>query len=239
MKLSKAQLGKYSLLRHKKYREKERLFMVQGTKAVNDTRPFFNAVAIVDEPSDIRKISTLENLPDVIAIYELPPRDDEERLLIPGYWEDKLKYNRNFCLLLDGVQDPGNLGTILRTAHWFGIKYIFCSRDTVDVYNPKVIQSTMGSIGKVRVVYTDLRKLIDANPQLPVYGLLLEGENIFEKKVLESGFIVMGSEGHGHTPQIRQRITSGLTIPPANASDHPESLNVSIATAITLSQLIR
>lgn len=228
MEISKAKIGKYALLRQKKYRDREGLFLAQGRKVVEDTMPHFQLEALIEDTEAIRKISTLENLPDIIAVYRIPSR------------EVSLEVNPDeFTLVLDGVQDPGNLGTIIRTAHWFGVKRIFCSRDTVDLYNPKVVMSTMGSIAKVRVDYCDLEKLFDANPEVPVYGLLLEGENLFACHDLKPGFIVMGSEGHGPAVATRQRITKGLTIPATVPADSPDSLNVAIATAITLSQLIK
>lgn len=229
MEISKAKISRYALLRHKKYREKEGLFLVQGSKAVADTRPWFECVDIIESAEAIKKISTLENLPDVVAVYKIPER---EATLTP------LPKDR-FYLVLDGVQDPGNLGTIIRTAHWFGVNRIFCSRNTVDVYNPKVVMSTMGSIAKVDVTYCDLKELFEINGDLPVYGLLLEGENLFEVQCPAPGIIVMGSEGHGPSDETRLHITKAFTIPPAHTDDHPDSLNVAIATAVTLSQLIR
>lgn len=228
MELSKARIARYALLRHKKYREKEGLFLVQGEKAVRDTMPHFELEALIEDSDAIRKISTLDNLPPVIAVFKMPTRIPDLR--VRG---DK------FVPVIDGVQDPGNLGTILRTSHWFGVDRIYCSEDTVDLYNPKTVMSTMGSIAKLEVQYCNLTALFDANPEFPVYGLLLEGENIFKVGALPPGFIVMGNEGHGLSGETRLKITKGLTIPPANPDNHPESLNVAIATAITLSQLIQ
>lgn len=228
MSISKSKIGKYALLRHKKHREKEGLFIVQGRKAIEDTSPFYEIEAIVDNPEDIRKVSTLENLPDIVAVLRIP-----EKTVSLNIGSDR------FALALDGVQDPGNLGTIVRTAHWFGVGRVFCSRDCVDLYNPKVVQSTMGSIARVDVTYCSLEDLFEANPAIPVYGLLMEGENLFEAGKLPPGIIVMGSEGHGPSEQTLRHITRRLTIPPANPSDRPDSLNVAIATAITLSQLLK
>lgn len=228
MNVSKAKIGKYALLRHKKHRDREGLFLVQGRKAVEDTMPYFELEALIEDEADIRKISTLDNLPEIIAVYRTP------KATLP------LETNRDeYSLVLDGIQDPGNMGTIIRTAHWFGVKRIYCSPDTVDIYNPKVVMATMGSIAKVEVRYCRPGELFDANPGLPVYGLLLEGEDIFQCGKMEPGFIVMGSEGHGPSEATLARITRPLTIPPANRADHPDSLNVGIATAITLAQLIK
>ncbi|MCH5217033.1 MAG: RNA methyltransferase [Muribaculaceae bacterium] len=228
MEISKAKISRYSLLRHKKYRDREGLFMVQGSKAVSDTMPFFSLEALIENKDDIRKVSTLENLPEVVAIYRIPVRRDNLSVEPSA-----------FSIVLDGVQDPGNLGTIIRTAHWFGVRDIFCSPDCVDLYNPKVVQATMGSLGRLSVTYCDLQKLLAANPGVPLYGLLLSGENIFTAGSLAPGFLLFGSEGHGPSPEVSARITTGLTIPPRDAENHPESLNVGIAAAITLSQLIK
>ena len=250
MEISKGKLSKYALLRHKKYRVKEGLFMVQGEKAVEDTLGKFDVEAILSvsperysflkdkrniftvSDNEIKKISSLENIPGIIAIFKIPTDSDSSK--------NKLSMPKGeFSLALDGVQDPGNLGTIIRTTHWFGIKRIYCSHDTVDVFNPKVVMSTMGSIAAVKVISCSLTELIEHNPDLPVYGLLLEGENIFKIKNLTPGLIIMGSEGHGIAEETRRKITQGLTIPASDNSDRPESLNVAIATAITLSQLIK
>lgn len=246
MDISKAKLSRYSLLRHKKYREKEGLFIVQGKKAVEDTVGKFETEAILcldmgknsvpEGASNIylipetvmKKVSTLEKIPEIAAIYKIP------KTAI-----DLKAHPTAFTLVLDGVQDPGNLGTIIRTAHWFGIKNIFCSHDTVDIYNPKVVMATMGSIAAVKTVYCSLKELFENNQEIPVYGLLLEGDDIFKCGNIPPGFIVMGSEGHGPSAETVKYITRGLTIPPANPQDSPDSLNVAIATAITLGQLIR
>lgn len=138
-------------------------------------------------------------------------------------------------LALDGVQDPGNLGTIIRIADWFGIEKIFCSHETADVWNPKVIQATMGSIARVEVVYVSLAELFDSLPQsMPVYGTMLDGEDISNIKLENSGIIVMGNEGNGISEEIARRLTHKLLIPnyPKGHST-ADSLNVAIATAIT------
>ena len=143
------------------------------------------------------------------------------------------------CLALDGVQDPGNLGTIIRIADWFGIQHIYCSQDTADVWNPKVIQATMGSIARVHIYYCNLEKLISGS-QLPVYGTLLDGNDIYQQPLSADGIIVMGNEGKGISVPIRQLITRKLLIPNfSTQADTAESLNVAIATAITCSEFRR
>lgn len=244
MELSKTRLGIYSQLSRRKMREKHGLFIVEGRKAVLDTAGRFEAEALIvaagEEPPAgvcgtdrifevssgvIGKISSLSTPPAVIAIYRIPDKRD---LSMPA--------PSDLCILLDGIQDPGNLGTIVRTAHWFGVRRIYASHDTADLYNPKVVQATMGSLGKVAVEYCDLSALIDACPEMPVYGTLLDGCNIYEAALGECGFIVMGNEGKGISPAMRERIDRGLLIPPYDACEHSESLNVAVATAVVLSQ---
>lgn len=144
-------------------------------------------------------------------------------------------------LVLDGVQDPGNLGTIVRIADWFGIENVVCSRDTADIYNPKVVQATMGSIARVNVAYTQLDDFFDTlPPTLPIYGTLLEGENMYSHKLTDNGIIIMGNEGKGISPAIRKRITDALRIPNYPPErDTAESLNVAIATAIVCAEFRR
>lgn len=248
MELSKNKLSQYAGLGQAKMRRKHGLFAVEGKKSVVDSLPFFKLEALVlvsdnevdstpefaDDAvrqksfyvseSDMKKLSSLSTPPEVIAIFHLP-EDNARDLDVDA---DKL------YLMLDGVRDPGNMGTIVRTAHWFGITKIFASKDCVDIYNPKTIQSTMGSLGRVEVVYCDLGEMIEQNPDMPVYGTLLDGDNIYKTNLSESGFIIMGNEGQGISESIRGKITHKLLIPPYNPDNHSESLNVAIATGVIL-----
>lgn len=247
--LSKNKQGIYAQLGRSKMRKKFGLFIVEGIKSVEDSLPRFEAeciVATIDAllPANLRdqiskrniplyrvdkniisKISSLSTPADLIGIYKIPEASSVSLLKpTPG----------NLYLLLDGIQDPGNLGTIIRTAHWFGVNRIYASLDTVDIYNPKTVQSTMGSLGKVDIVYTDLQQLIRQNPDFPVYGTLLDGENIYQSSLKNSGFILMGNEGKGISPDLRELVTHRLLIPPTDPANHSESLNVAIATAVVL-----
>jgi len=173
--------------------------------------------------NDLQKISALKNPADAIATVNIPQWG--------GLNYTTLK--NKFSLVLDGVQDPGNMGTIIRTADWFGITNIICSEDTVDAYNPKVVQATMGSLARVNVTYTNLAGLISA-AKLPVFGTLLNGENIYSTNFGTEGLIIMGNEGNGIRPDIQQLVTKAITIPRIGKA---ESLNVAIATAICCSEL--
>lgn len=246
--LSKTRAALFAQYKLRKHRERNRVFIAEGRKTIGDLLPTSTpSVLVMDEDailpedwvpyltqteiflaseSQMSKITTLSTSAVYYAVFPLPDRKEY----------DGTKLVPDLYLMLDGVQDPGNLGTIVRTAHWFGIKTIFASRDTVDIFNPKAIMATMGSLGHVEVIYCDLQEVVAANPEFPVYGLLLDGENIYKAGLAESGFIVMGNEGNGISSSMRSAVTSPLLIPPGNEKDHGESLNVAIATAVTLSQ---
>ena len=170
----------------------------------------------------MEKISTLSTPTDVLAVVQAP-----------NYTEDELDYTQ-WTVLLDDVQDPGNMGTIIRIADWCGVSQIICSTNTAEWLNPKVVQATMGSITRVKVVYTDLQALINKHSQLPVYGAMLQGQNIYETQSLNSGFLLMGNEGKGVNEVLQQSITTAITIP---GNGKAESLNVAVATGILLSYL--
>ena len=147
---------------------------------------------------------------------------------------------KTLSLLLDNIQDPGNLGTIIRIADWFGIDTIYCSLGTVDAWNPKVVQATMGSIARVHIIYVDPLELLDALPaDYPVYGTLLDGQNIYTQQLTDHGLIVMGNEGNGISDAVRARVNRRLLIPDFHEGDTADSLNVAIATAITCSEFRR
>lgn len=252
--LSKMKCSLVASLSQKKMRVKHGFFCVEGHKSVRDTLGKFKLAFIVATDkwletesetamkeyaisgndiyhvgeSAMRTLTAFSTPSDVIAVFKLPAGGHDSDTDIPHL-------EKGLYLLLDGIQDPGNLGTIIRTAHWFGIRRIFASHTTVDVFNPKTIQSAMGSMGSVEVIYTDLEALADVNRQIPLTGLMLDGDDIFRTELPESALIVMGNEGNGVTPGMRRRLCRALTIPPSDKTFHPESLNVAVATAITLS----
>lgn len=234
--ISKNQLKAVRQLEMKKYRTREGLFVAEGPKVVGDLlrcgfRPAMlfataewnggDAQLVTDD--ELRKLSFLQHPQQVLAVFPIPD-------VQPAAQKSQL------ALVLDGVQDPGNLGTIIRIADWFGISTIFCSEDTADAWNPKVVQATMGSIARVQIVYCDLQQLLK-DTTLPVYGTLLDGNNIYEQELKPEGYIVMGNEGNGISAPIRQLVTHRLLIPSFRPG--AESLNVAIATAITCSEFRR
>lgn len=240
--ISKNKIKYLRQLEQKKHRKAEGLFIAEGPKIVGDliragfaprelyaTAVNLSTFATATEVSDdeLQKISFLQHPQGVVGVFQIPTDSCSEPTVPKG----------ELSLALDGVQDPGNLGTIIRIADWFGINTIFCSHDTADAWAPKVVQATMGSIARVKVVYTDLCRLID-NTTLPVYGTLLDGEDIYKKQLSSEALIVMGNEGNGLSEAVRQRVTERLLIPCfRKGTDGPESLNVAIATAIVCSEI--
>lgn len=180
---------------------------------------------------EMERISLLKTPSDILAVVEMPDYGSTETFL-PEDW----------VLALDDVQDPGNMGTIIRLADWFGIRDIFCSKATVDCFNPKVVQATMGAIVRVRVHYVPLPKFLQRmlSEGIPVYGTFLEGENIYDAELPAKGVLVMGNEGQGISTLVEQQTTRKLFIPsyPTN-TETSESLNVAIATAVATAEIRR
>ena len=182
---------------------------------------------------ELKRVSCLQHPQKVLALFALPDAGDEGN-------RDGLIGDDRLLLALDGVQDPGNMCTIIRIADWFGIDTILCSPDTADAFNPKVVQATMGSIARVRLVYTDLVAFCRTLPaDYPVYGTLLDGSDIYRQPLTAHGIIVMGNEGKGISPALRQLVNRRLLIPQFGGAVGAESLNVAIATAITCSEFRR
>lgn len=243
--ISKNKIKYIKSLELKKNRNKEGKFVAEGHKVVDDLLVLQPASLIVateewlkDKSIDprtevvtvseeeLRKVSFLQHPQQVLAVFD--QRDNRD------FASANIDFN---CLnlALDGVQDPGNLGTIIRIADWFGITHIYCSQDTADVYNPKVVQATMGSIARVKVEYGDLLGLVESLPaDVPVYGTLLDGDNIYQQTLENRGLIVMGNEGKGISPDLAKKVNHKLLIPnfPEGRAT-ADSLNVAIATAIT------
>lgn len=248
--ISKAKVKYIRSLEQKKYRRQEGVFVAEGPKVVGDIlaeHPARMLVATkewircnkergfacdefieVDEET-LRKLSFLQHPQDVLAVFD---QWETGKAVVP---EGEL------LLALDGVQDPGNLGTIIRIADWFGIQHIYCSPDTADAYSPKVVQATMGSIARVEVVYTDLNQLATRLPEgTPVYGTVLDGEDLYSTPLTPHGLLVMGNEGKGISARMASRLTHRLLIPPYPAGRATaDSLNVAIATAICCAEFRR
>ena len=244
--MTKAEIQFVRSLSDKRVRDEEQLFIAEGAKLVEEirnstlrirhiytTRRDIAGVRVeYIEKKDMERISQLKTATDCLAVVEQPCCK-----LSLG------ELSRELVLALDGVQNPGNLGTILRLADWFGVRDVVCSKECADCYNPKVIQATMGAILRVRVHYVDnLASWLDDAKRLgmPIYGTLLDGENLYSKQLENRGVIVMGNEGRGLSDACREALTDRLYIPPYPA-DAPtsESLNVAMATGIILAEFRR
>ncbi len=236
--LSNSQKKLIRSLEQKKYRDRHGLFVVEGPKSVREFMKYQEPEILLTDIEEIRQVSFLRNPQSELAVFRIPCSDLEQPAVLPFVGELE---GSGLSLALDGVQDPGNLGTIIRIADWFGIKDIVCSRETADAYNPKTVQATMGSLARVRMTYVEsLPEWIKSLPEgTPIYGTLLDGENIYQQKLSQKGVIVMGNEGNGISEEVRQLVTHKLLIPSFSAGDTAESLNVAIATAITCSEFMR
>ncbi len=249
--LSKNNIKIINSLRNKKYRIINHKFIAEGEKLVTEIinskleiieifatkewieKTNYSTITISQiDNNELNKISSLSTPNNVLAIVR-----------IPDWNYEKLEISNSLSLILDDIRDPGNLGTIIRIADWFGIKNIFCSESSVDVFNPKVIQSTMGAICRTKIHYVDIKTFLNnfsLNCDLPVYGTFLEGENIYSENLQNKGFVIMGNESNGISNNLLPFINKKLFIPnfPSN-KDTSESLNISVATAIVCSEFRR
>ena len=242
MSLSKNQYKLITSLQQKKYRQKHQLFVAEGIKVVNELlestltleKVFVvegyevgnieaNKVVIISE-SELKRISSLKTPNKLLALFKIP--------------DSLLPIKKCFSIALDAVNDPGNLGTIIRLCDWFGVTQLLCSKNTVDCYNQKVIQSTMGSITRVTISYIDLEAFIK-NTELPVFSADMDGENIYTADLPKNGVLVMGNEANGISSEINTLVKNKVTIPRFGKTQKTESLNVATATAILLSEFKR
>lgn len=244
--LSKTYTKYIQSLHHKKFRDEENAFIAEGSKVVmeiltsskivcehilgkadwlneneTDIRRHFNGPIEIVEDFELEKISTLSTPNQVLGIFK---KIKQGSIIVTG----------QISLALDTIQDPGNLGTIIRIADWFGVTNIICSDNCVDIYNPKVVQSTMGSFGRAEVVYTNLVEFLNRNSTVPVYAAALNGKSINEFKGLKEGIILIGNESKGISAEIMQMACEKITIPKFGMA---ESLNAAVATGIILSHL--
>lgn len=246
--LSKSKIKYIRSLELKKNRKEEQVFVAEGHKLVGDLLGHFPCRLLV------AMRSWLEEHPQVVAdeIIEVTweeltraslQKTPQEVLAIfvqPRHELCPEVVNRSLCLALDDIQDPGNLGTIIRLADWFGVEHIFCSQGTVDVYNPKTVQATMGALARVKLHYVDLPSLIASLKDVPVYGTFLDGDNMYTETLTENGLIVMGNEGNGVSREVASLVNKRLYIPNYPPQrETSESLNVAVATAVICSEFRR
>jgi len=252
--LSKNKISYILSLQKKKAREEERVFIIEGDKLVKEflsartqiktliAKPeFLNSLPLVHKQGigeiipasydDLKKISSLKTPHNALAIVRMP-----EISMDPG------DIKKGLTVALDFIQDPGNLGTIIRAAAWFGIRSIYCSQNCVDVYNPKVIQASMGAILNVKVCFTDLHSLFKTalKNEIKIYGAMLEGDSIYSHKLGNTGIIFLGNESKGISEELIPFITDRIMIPRINeAGSGIDSLNVSMAASVIFSEFTR
>jgi len=239
MSLSKNHIKLITSLSQKKYRQKHKLFVVEGVKVVQE---FLNSsyeleivfssdtdfsstnkfIEVTDQ--ELKKISSLKNPNKVLAIFKIPNQINP--------------ITCGLILALDSINDPGNLGTIIRLCDWFGIEQLVCSNETVDCFNSKVVQASMGSLTRVAVSYLDLKKYLQ-NALVPIFVADMDGLNVYKTKLPDSAVLVLGNEANGISDEIKQLETTKITIPRYGAFQQTESLNVATASAILLSEFRR
>lgn len=238
--LSKNQVKLIQKLHHKKYRNELNLFIVEGKKSINEflqagytpqlliaTEAFTtnvpqHLITLVSK-DELRKVSTLQNPDEGLAVFEQP--------------KHKGILQEGVIVALDNVQDPGNLGTIIRLCDWFGVETLLCNTQTVDCYNPKVVQASMGSLTRVAVHYLDLAAFLTTTT-LPVYTMDLEGENLYTATFPKDCILILGNEANGISAEVRALSNEVITIPRFSKHQRTESLNVAMAGAIILSEVI-
>ena len=252
--ISKARIRFIKSLQNKKVRDEERLFVIEGDKLITefliakvpikillgkpeflkslqpDLSRYVNLIENINF-DELKKISTLKTPHNALAVVHMPEREMNMTEVL-----------NKFCVALDCIQDPGNMGTIIRAAGWFGIENVICSMDCVDVYNPKVIQSSMGALLHVNVFYHDLKKLFTsaAENSVAVFGTLLEGDSIYKHKLDSKGIILLGNESKGISDEFIPFITEKIKIPKfSTATQGIDSLNVGMAASVVFSEFLR
>jgi TrmH family RNA methyltransferase len=241
MSISKNQLKLITSLSQKKYRQKHHLFIAEGIKVVNELLNSSLEVEILFCADDfktaisedkitriseleLKKISSLKSPNKVLGIFKIP--------------EEKQLENTGLILALDAINDPGNLGTIIRLCDWFGISQLICSKDTVDCYNQKVVQASMGSLTRISIHYTDLEDYVSTT-NLPTFIADMDGENIYKTILPKEGIIILGNEANGVSKEVKKQIQRTISIPRFGKTQETESLNVATAAAILLSEFKR
>lgn len=239
--VSKNQIKLITSLQHKKYRNEHQLFIAEGVKVIQElllsnivlehlfvTEAIFEKINLSQKTgineADMKRISALTSPSSCLAIFKIPKalKIEEKGLIVA----------------LDDIRDPGNLGTIIRLCDWFGVSQLVCSQETVDVYNPKVIQATMGSITRVNVNYVNLYEFV-SKTSLPVFGTFMDGKNIYKETLPTDGVLIFGNEANGISPTLEKSIKNRIAIPRFGDVQQTESLNVATATAIFLSEFRR
>lgn len=235
--ISKNQIKNITRLQQKKYRQQDGLFIAEGVKVINEflnstfklvdlfTTKTFNVKneTLITE-AELKKISALKTPNTALAVFEIPKLS--------------LIESKGLIVALDALRDPGNLGTIIRLCDWFGVKQLLCSKETVDCFNPKVVQATMGSLTRVNVFYIDLNHYLEETKQT-VFGAFMDGENVYASNLPTEGILVLGNEANGISQSIEKHVNQRISIPRFGDLQATESLNVATAGAILLSEFRR
>jgi RNA methyltransferase, TrmH family len=243
--LVKSQVKYIQSLSQKKLRDEAGVFVAEGPKIINELLRSGNIhakqifateewsapnpvpdtdILVAVSPAELERLSFQQTPNQVIGIFAKP------------VFPKTISWNNTISLMLDTIQDPGNMGTIMRCADWFGVKQIVCSRDSADVYNPKVVQASMGSIGRVQVLYEDLASFLDEHNTVPVYATTLDGADLYSMAGIQSGFILIGNESKGINEALLAKSRYRITIPKKGEA---ESLNAAVATGIILSHIVK
>lgn len=241
MSISKNQLKLITSLSQKKYRQKHDLFIAEGVKVLNEllnstfeietlfcTDDFEATISeekvVRISETELKKVSTLKSPNKALGIFKIP--------------KEKAVQNSGLTIALDAINDPGNLGTIIRLCDWFGVTQLVCSKDTVDCYNQKVVQASMGSLTRISIHYTDLENYITKS-NLDTFIADMDGENVYKTKLPKEGILIMGNEANGVSEEIKSLLQYKISIPRFGETQETESLNVATATAILLSEFKR
>ena len=241
MSISKSQLKLIRSLSQKKYRQKHDLFIAEGIKVLNEllnstfeieilfcTDDFETTISekkvVRISETELKKVSTLKSPNKALGVFKIP--------------KEKAVKNSGLTIALDAINDPGNLGTIIRLCDWFGVTQLVCSKDTVDCYNQKVVQASMGSLTRVSIHYTDLENYITKS-NLDTFIADMDGENVYKTKLPKEGILIMGNEANGVSEEIKSLLQYKISIPRFGETQETESLNVATATAILLSEFKR
>ena len=239
--VSKNQISRITALQQKKYRQEQGLFVAEGVKVISELlaagyvleRLFVSEADFENVPdskkefatrTELQKMSALSSPSTCLAVFEIP--------------EPKTINEDGLIVALDSIRDPGNLGTIIRLCDWFGIADLVCSEQTVDCYNPKVVQASMGSLARVNISYRNLTDFFQSSG-MPVLGTFMDGENVYKSQLPQNGILLMGNEANGISPDLEKCISKKLSVPRFGPMQQTESLNVATATAILLSEFRR
>ncbi|MDR2223261.1 MAG: RNA methyltransferase [Flavobacteriaceae bacterium] len=240
--VTKNQIKLIKSLHQKKYRKEHQLFIAEGVKVIKELiqSAFVLEAIYVTETIDFGSNGSKIHQVSIAEMEKMSALTSPSNCLAVFHCinQKEVDYS-DLVVALDDIRDPGNMGTIIRLCDWFGVKHIICTKETVDIYNPKVIQATMGSITRVNIVYGDLSHFIHSSEEIAVFGTFMDGDNIYQQQLPTKGIIVFGNEANGISKEIEQQVTKRIAIPRFGDLQQTESLNVAMASSIVLSEFRR